>query len=1169
MLKNLRTDEIEAPDSTFILDTDKIKSLNNQVIMKNDEKLTIEDLKHLINDGDIREIKEILEKRKETINELSKKKEQVRNKPFKNLNIIDVVKMTKEEKKEREKEKKREIKEKAKQEKEAKKARQKEEERAKKAKAKAEKDAIKEKEKKDAKKAKEKAKREKEDARKKEKERLEQNKEINKFTKVLKNVNYTNKSLFNIKASVYKRRNDGTGISQELIDCLTEENKNIFIEPLMKNLILRNIWTNFKSDNLHCDNTITTYEFINQNYLKYILDNKTEFKEHLKKTTDKKHEDIERELKTAEDYLSKSKNGMVKVEYKKSKGRLCAVGSLSLQNLMKPIRETICDTRYIDIDIKNAHPVFLKFYCDQCEIKCDLLTEYINNREECLNSILDIARTRGKAKTLLLSILNNGGKKKTSNKFYNSFYDEIQTIINIVITSNQDKYDKFEKIYMSDENNKKKNNPKGSFMSLIMTNIEGFVLDEIYDFFDKPKDAVLIFDGLMIRKQDEKSVKYYTDLMRKCEKKIYNKYNLKIDLVIKPFENKWNFDVGKVGVYVDKKRRNKYIKIHQNPRQLNNKLKTALNITNEESAEFIMAFFEGDIVCADAEGKGVFYFFNPIIGLWKKDKGETLLLSVIYDNIVNYILSSIKDEYDEIEKKKRNWDGGRENCELICYTIERQAENVKKKYELLKQLKGAVFIKNTLSILRTKIYDETFNDKCDLNKNYYAFNNGIVFNLSKNTTEKPSKEEYITLTCGYNYEHPSIEEINEIKNELINKIIPDEDVRLFFMTLLSYGLVGEVMPHFILATNPRGRNGKSVLCDLMLEVVGLYGYTGSADSLIASGNIGGSNPEIANIHKKRFVVFSEPKATNKKFSSSILKNLTEGEINARMNYSNDCKVINQCLFIILANKAPMMDETTPAIEDRTEYIKFRSFFAENNKYDEEAPGMNKKQLKYFYRRNTKYMSKVNLRKLRYAMFYILKEYYYEFFEKENENQGQRRQIGDLRPESVSKDTREYLTGGDDIALLMLEGLGDDKPLIMKGDKNDYITMDEIYDLFISTDYYMDLKDKLKYSKRNLTGCFKSMTQFCDNMKDKIRRRIEGKRHYIRGGGILEGYKLYKPDETEMKVEEKSMRKKKKGNPDEYVKIEQEEDSDEEEQPNNISVVITRDDKHDKGCLFSQ
>ena len=32
----------------------------------------------------------------------------------------------------------------------------------------------------------------------------------------------------------------------------------------------------------------------------------------------------------------------------------------------------------------------------------------------------------------------------------------------------------------------------------------------------------------------------------------------------------------------------------------------------------------------------------------------------------------------------------------------------------------------------------------------------------------------------------------------------------------------------------------------------------------------------------------------------------------------------------------------------------------------------------------------------------------------------------------------------------------------KGDKTDFITMDDIYDMFIDTGYYADLRDKMKY-----------------------------------------------------------------------------------------------------------
>ena len=111
----------------------------------------------------------------------------------------------------------------------------------------------------------------------------------------------------------------------------------------------------------------------------------------------------------AQKYLSKSANGTIKTKYKQnaSFGRFYAVGSLSLQSMPREIRHTIATEFYVDIDIKNAHPVILAHLCSEIGVSCKWLKKYNKHRDAYLNQI---SCDRKQAKTVILSIIN-GGKK--------------------------------------------------------------------------------------------------------------------------------------------------------------------------------------------------------------------------------------------------------------------------------------------------------------------------------------------------------------------------------------------------------------------------------------------------------------------------------------------------------------------------------------------------------------------------------------------------------------------------------------------------------------------------------------------------------------------------------------------------------------------------------------
>jgi hypothetical protein len=119
-------------------------------------------------------------------------------------------------------------------------------------------------------------------------------------------------------------------------------------------------------------------------------------------------------------YLKLIKKGKVKVTYKQKdkRGRYCANGSLSLQNIARPIRHTIAQEYYYDVDIKNAHPVFLAHYCDTKGLQHAHLASYIAKRD---NYFALLQKERGmdreKAKKFMLSIVSTGkcwGKTATT-----------------------------------------------------------------------------------------------------------------------------------------------------------------------------------------------------------------------------------------------------------------------------------------------------------------------------------------------------------------------------------------------------------------------------------------------------------------------------------------------------------------------------------------------------------------------------------------------------------------------------------------------------------------------------------------------------------------------------------------------------------------------------------
>ena len=109
-------------------------------------------------------------------------------------------------------------------------------------------------------------------------------------------------------------------------------------------------------------------------------------------------------------YDSLDNLGRKRIQYKqkfKHKDRYYAVGS-ALTYLKKEIRNSIMPKNIKDIDMINCHPMILLNLCQKNKVKCNLLKNYVENRNMILDSFGD---NKKEFKELFLTVLNGGFKK--------------------------------------------------------------------------------------------------------------------------------------------------------------------------------------------------------------------------------------------------------------------------------------------------------------------------------------------------------------------------------------------------------------------------------------------------------------------------------------------------------------------------------------------------------------------------------------------------------------------------------------------------------------------------------------------------------------------------------------------------------------------------------------
>lgn len=425
--------------------------------------------------------------------------------------------------------------------------------------------------------------------------------------------------------------------------------------------------------------------------------------------------------------------------------------------------------------------------------------------------------------------------------------------------------------------------------------------------------------------------------------------------------------------------------------------------------------------------KAKLYYFNGFYWISEDVKDKLI-------NINNFIRDTyffnLMNEFQVYEMKQLKSDG---DSESKCKRLNEIRAYIN---TLLNHDKRQKFINELICILNN---DDI---KFDNTPYLFAFNNKI-YDLSKGDFIEPNPEQYISITCGYDFIEADEAENKSQLNIMINTIFKQPELKKIYLTTISTGLDGLPLEKFILA-NGSGGNGKGVLNELIQYMLGNYAYILPADILLKPLKTG-NNPEIANLNKKRLVIAREPDH-NLMFNCATIKELTGGsQINARLNYSNDTTTHLNMTFILECNDKPKLNEVNDALSRRILDIPFKSKFVNKedyNKLDEE----DKQQVDII---NTYYKTEEFKEKYKFALFFILVEHYKEYIKNDKCLPV---------PEEVIKRNHNYMASSDELLNWF-----EDK-YEKTNDPKDIIKLKDIYELFTRGDYFINLN---KIQKRQM------------------------------------------------------------------------------------------------------
>jgi len=396
---------------------------------------------------------------------------------------------------------------------------------------------------------------------------------------------------------------------------------------------------------------------------------------------------------------------------------------------------------------------------------------------------------------------------------------------------------------------------------------------------------------------------------------------------------------------------------------------------------------------------------------------------------------------------------------------EEDTTKLKEKQEGLFKLETKVKTQSKITSITTSLEDILFTMEkiypIDGVKPYYFCFENVAFDLQTKQKVKVSKYDYITTHAGYNYTEPTQGDKIKVKN-IIESIMPDKELRNSVLSVLRCGMIGILFEKFILF-NGNGRNGKGVILEHFVKMLGNYGWFGNKNLLTKEIKTG-ANEELASLGDKRFVVFSEPEE-GEKVNTGSMKYLTGNKyFSCRGLYEKDQEKLNVSVKVVECNSRPAfkgrMDD---AIVKRVVDIPFTQTFTEDEEEIKMYPDT--------YHAIDKTLKNADyIEKLKCAWFKLLMDCGFDDI---------------YEPIMVKIRTKNFIMGSDEL-------LGWFNEYYVKTEnKKDTITIKQVWNMFQQSDFYRQLSGADKRTLWNRTKFYENiecnvvLKQYCKTIQ-KVR-----------------------------------------------------------------------------------
>ncbi len=225
--------------------------------------------------------------------------------------------------------------------------------------------------------------------------------------------------------------------------------------------------------------------------------------------------------------------------------------------------------------------------------------------------------------------------------------------------------------------------------------------------------------------------------------------------------------------------------------------------------------------------------------------------------------------------------------------------------------------------------------KLDQDPYLLGVQNGVI-DLRTGHLQADSRSLFVTKRCTVAFNPKAvavrwplfISEITSHEARIVNGALARTErphLARYLQTVLGYGLTGLVVEQLLMIMWGLGSNGKNVLLDIIVQVMGDYAETVSPEILMATKFENGADqatPSVRKLAGARLAISSESKEGQKLEASIVKRHTGGGFITARGLHQSPMTFQITHKLILMTNTAPPVDHMDDALKGRINMIPF-------------------------------------------------------------------------------------------------------------------------------------------------------------------------------------------------------------------------------------------------------